>query len=60
MEVIKAHIDILKHIKAGQFIYVLVLPELLLSKQFYYILTWPAFRSHISLVIINKCYLVAN
>jgi len=60
VEVIKVYIDILKHIKAGRFIHVLVLLELLLSKQFYHILTWPAFRLYISLVIINKCYLVAN
>ena len=52
--------DILKHIKAGRFIYVLVLLELLLSKRFHYILTWLAFRLYVSLVIINKCYLVAN
>ena len=32
VEVIKAHMDILKHIKAGWFTYVLVLLELLLSK----------------------------
>jgi superfamily II DNA helicase RecQ len=40
--------------------YVLVSPELLLSKRFYYILTWPTFRLYISLVVINKYYLVAN
>jgi len=38
-EVIKAYIDILKHIKAGQFMYILVLLKLLLSKRFHYILT---------------------
>jgi len=38
-EVIKAYADILKHIKAGWFTYVLVLLELLLSKRFHYILT---------------------
>ena len=59
-EVIKAHADILKHIKAGWFMYILVLPELLLSKRFHNILTWPAFRLYISLVVINKYYLVAN
>ena len=59
-EVIKAYADILKYIKAGRFTYVLVLLELLLSKRFHYILTWPTFRLYISLVIINKCYLVAN
>ena len=31
-EVIKAHTDILKYIKVGQFIYILVSPELLFSK----------------------------
>ena len=40
--------------------HVLVLLELLSSKWFYYILIQPIFRSHISLVVINKCYLVAN
>ena len=40
--------------------YILVLPKLLLSKRFYYILIQPAFRSHISLVVINKYYLVIN
>ena len=59
-EVIKAYTDILKHIKAGQFTHILVSLELLLSKRFHYILTWPAFRSHVFLVVINKCYLVAN
>jgi len=39
VEVIKVYIDILKHIKAGRFIYVLVLLKLLLSKRFHYILT---------------------
>ena len=38
-EVIKAYIDILKYIKAGWIMYILVSPELLLSKRFYYILT---------------------
>ena len=60
VEVIKAYTDILKHIKAGQFIYILVLLELLLSKQFHYILTQPTFRLYISLAIINKYYLVTN
>ena len=31
--------DILKHIKAGWFMYILVLPEFLLSKRFHHILT---------------------
>ena len=39
VEVIKAYTDILKHIKAGWFTYILVSLELLLSKRFYYILT---------------------
>jgi hypothetical protein len=38
-EVIKVYIDILKYIKAGQFMHILVLLELLLSKWFYNILT---------------------
>ncbi len=60
VKVIKVHVDILKYIKAGWFIHILVSPELLLSKWFYYILTWPTFRLHVSLVVINKYYLVAN
>ena len=59
-EVIKAHADILKHIKAGRFTHILVSPELLSSKRFHHILTWPAFRSHVSLVVIDECHLVAN
>jgi superfamily II DNA helicase RecQ len=59
-EVIKAHADILKHIKAGRFTRVLVSPELLSSKRFHDILPWPAFRSYVSLVVIDECYLVAN
>jgi len=38
-EVIKAYIDILKYIKAGQFTHVLVLLKLLLNKQFHHIFT---------------------
>ena len=60
MEVVKAYMDILKYIKAGQFIYILVLLELLFSKQFYYIFTLPSFCLYIFLVVINKCYLVVN
>ena len=52
--------DILKYIKAGQFIYILVLLELLLSKWFHYILTWPAFYLYIFLVVIDEYYLVIN
>jgi len=60
MEVIKVHADILKRIKMGWFTHILVLPELLLSKQFHYIFTWPTFCLHVSLVVINECHLVAN
>ena len=52
--------DILKRIKAGQFTHILVSLELLSSKWFHYILTLPFFRLYISLIIINKCHLVAN
>ena len=38
-EVVKAYTDILKYIKAGRFMHILVSLELLLSKRFYYILT---------------------
>ena len=59
-EVVKAHADILKYIKAGRFTYILVSLELLFSKRFYYILTLPSFRSHVSLVVIDECHLVVN
>jgi len=59
-EAIKIYINILKYIKAGRFTHILILLELLLSKRFHYIFTWPAFHLHISLVIINKYYLIAN
>ena len=59
-EVVKAHADILKHIKAGRFTHILVSPELLSSKRFHHILTLPSFRSHVSLVVIDECHLVAN
>ena len=52
--------DILKYIKAGRFIYILILLKLLFSKWFYYILTLLSFRLHISLIVINKYYLVTN
>ena len=52
--------DILKYIKIGRFIYILVLLELLFSKQFHYIFILLFFRSHVFLVVINKYYLVAN
>ena len=60
MEVVKAHTDILKYIKAGWFTHILVLLKLLFSKQFYYIFILPFFRSHVSFVVINKYYLVIN
>ena len=59
-DVVKRHADILKHIKEGCFTHILVLPELLSSKQFHCILTLPSFHSHVSLVVINECHLVAN
>ena len=40
--------------------HILVLLELLFSKWFHYILTLPSFCLHVSLVVINKCYLVIN
>ena len=60
MEVVKAYTDILKYIKVGWFTHILVLLELLFSKRFYYILTLSFFCLHVSLVVINKCYLVVN
>ena len=41
------YIDILKRIKAGQFIYILALPESLSNKQFYNIFTSPSFYLYV-------------
>ena len=40
--------------------HILLSLELLASKKFYDILTSPAFRAYIGLVIVNKVYLIAN
>ena len=40
--------------------YILILPEILVSKRFYKILTNPTFRAYVGLVVINKVYFIAN
>ena len=47
------HMDILKRIKAGKFIYILVLPESLSNKQFHNIFTSPSFYLYVFLIVIN-------
>ena len=51
---------LLREIRIGVYTYILILLELLVSKRFYKTLTNPAFRVYISLVVINKVYLIAN
>ena len=51
---------LLQEICIRVYTYILILPELLVSKKFYKIFINPTFRAHVSLVIINKVYLIAN
>ena len=51
---------LLREICIRVYIYILISPELLISKRFYKTFTNPTFRTHIGLVVINKIYLVAN
>ena len=51
---------LLWEIRIRVYIYILILPELLVSKRFYKTLTNPAFYIYIRLVVINKVYLIAN
>ena len=53
-------IYLLREIRIRVYTYILISLELLVSKRFYKTLTNPAFRAYISLVVINKIYLIAN
>ena len=53
-------IRLLREIRIRVYTYILISPELLVSKRFYKTLTNPTFRTHIRLVVINKVYLIAN
>ena len=57
-EIISARL--LREIRIRVYTYILILLELLVSKRFYRTLTNPAFYTYISLVVINKVYLIAN
>ena len=51
---------LLREIRIRVYTYILILLELLARKKLYKILTYPTFRMYISLVVINKVYLIAN
>ena len=51
-EIISARL--LREIRIGVYTHILILPEMLVSKRFYKTFTNPTFRTHISLVIINR------
>ena len=51
---------LLQEIRIRVYTYILILLELLAREKFYKILTYPTFRVYISLVVINKVYLIAN
>src|SRR5258706_117710 len=51
---------LLREIRIRVYTYILILPELLVSKRFYKTLTNPTFRVYISLVVINKVHFIAN
>ena len=53
-------IRLLWEIRIRVYTYILISPELLVGKRFYKTLTNPTFRAYISLVVINKVYLIAN
>ena len=53
-------IYLLQEIRIRVYTYILILLELLVSKRFYKTLTNPAFYAYISLIVINKVYLIAN
>ena len=52
--------QLLVDIRRGKYTHILLSPELLAAKKFHNILTDPAFRNHVRLVVINKVHLVAN
>ena len=51
---------LLQEIRIRVYTHILILLELLVSKRFYKTLTNPAFYVYISLIVINKVYLIAN
>ena len=51
---------LLREIRIRVYTYILISPELLVSKRFHKTLTNPTFRAHVGLVVINKVYLIAN
>ena len=51
---------LLGEIRIRVYTYILISLELLARKKLYKILTYPTFRVYISLVVINKVYLIAN
>ncbi|XTI82650.1 hypothetical protein V2W45_1226957, partial [Cenococcum geophilum] len=53
-------ICLLWEIRIKVYAYILILLELLVSKRFYKILINPTFYIYISLVVINKVYLIAT
>jgi len=53
-------IRLLWEIRIGVYTYILISLELLVGKRFHKTLTNPTFRAYISLVVINKVYLMAN
>ena len=53
-------VRLLQEIRIRVYTYILILLELLVSKRFYKTLTNPTFYIYISLIVINKVYLIAN
>ena len=53
-------VRLLQEIRIRVYTYILISLELLVSKRFYRTLTNPTFYIYISLVVINKVYLIAN
>ena len=51
---------LLQEIRIRVYTYILISLELLVGKRFYKTLTNPAFYAYISLIVINKVYLIAN
>ena len=51
---------LLGEIRIRVYTYILISLELLARKKLYKILTYPTFCTHVSLVVINKVYLIAN
>ena len=53
-------VRLLREIRIRVYTYILISLELLVSKRFYKTLTNPTFRAYVSLIVINKVYLIAN